>query len=216
MVTTIKLIRHCNSRGNAEGFFQGQIDTDITEMGKIQLDLIAERFKNERLDAVYTSDLIRAHKTAVAINKYHDLPVMLTKDLREICVGEWEGLNWKVINEKYPDESLIWRENISKFCAPGGERMSDFYDRIISCIKKIACENQGKTVAAVTHGAAVRALVSWGLGKGIERMNELDFFDNTCINTITVDEQGNPNVISINDCDHLPDSMRKHWNFKIV
>ena len=69
---------------------QGHRDGDITGLGRREIALLAERFKDEPIDAVYSSDLYRAHMTAGAITKYHDIPLNIDTDLREINVGPWE------------------------------------------------------------------------------------------------------------------------------
>ena len=77
MVTTVIIVRHCQSMGNTEGRFQGRFDADVTPVGEQQMELLSLRFRNEKLDALYTSPLLRARRTAEAVNRYHQ-PVSYT------------------------------------------------------------------------------------------------------------------------------------------
>ena len=93
-MTTIYLVRHCETKGNRQRLFQGHIDMDISEAGVQQLARLAERFRTVPLDAVYSSPLLRAMRTAQAVNRYHDLPIHQDARLIEINGGSWEGPHW--------------------------------------------------------------------------------------------------------------------------
>ena len=89
-MTTVYLIRHAEAEGNLYRRAHGQYDSLITDNGYRQLAALAERFENERVDAVYSSDLTRTRTTALAIARLRGLPVHATADLREVAVGEIE------------------------------------------------------------------------------------------------------------------------------
>ena len=80
------LVRHCESLGNRENIFQGQLDLDISATGEKQLALLALRFRNIPIDAVYSSPLKRAYKTAEAVDLYHSLPIIKLPELMEVDV----------------------------------------------------------------------------------------------------------------------------------
>ena len=102
MVTKLYIVRHCQSAGNAGGRFQGRFDGPVNEQGEKQLELLALRFRNEKLDAIYSSPLIRAYRTAEAINKYHGLPIHKDNGQLEIDVGEMENKLLTDIGREYP------------------------------------------------------------------------------------------------------------------
>lgn len=78
------IVRHAESKANVKGIRQGQkIDTPLSKLGKEQAKKVAERLKNEKIDAIYSSDLKRAKETAEEIAKHHKLKVRLNKKLRE-------------------------------------------------------------------------------------------------------------------------------------
>ena len=93
-MTTIYLIRHAEAEGNLFRRAQGHWNGKITPLGKKQIDALAERFKDVRLDAVYSSDLDRAKETAGALLRGRALELRTTRELREIHMGVWEGDSW--------------------------------------------------------------------------------------------------------------------------
>lgn len=78
------LVRHGESEANAKGINQGQyLDTPLTKKGVEQAKKVAKRLKEEKIDMIYSSDLIRAKQTAREINKFHDLKIIFDKRIRE-------------------------------------------------------------------------------------------------------------------------------------
>ena len=81
-MTEIYLIRHTQAEGNLYRVMQGHWDGGVTELGLRQIDLLAERFKNIHIDALYSSDMYRARMTATAISRWHDTPIQTEPLLR--------------------------------------------------------------------------------------------------------------------------------------
>ena len=92
-MTEIYLIRHAQAEGNIYRFMQGHWDGDVTETGRYQIKALAEKLKDIKIDAVYSSDLKRAFLTAQAVLKYHpEIRINTDKRIREINLGPWEGV----------------------------------------------------------------------------------------------------------------------------
>ena len=124
--TKILLIRHCEAAGNTEGVFQGRIDTDISPNGEKQLELLALRCRNMKIDAMVTSPLLRAVRTAEAVNQYHRLPLETEPLLAEIDAGAFEGVKWEELPLRFPEATRsrgIFRRLAAKAC---GRFMSGF------------------------------------------------------------------------------------------
>ena len=203
-MTKIILVRHCESQGNTSGKLQGRTDCDVSGNGAIQLDLLSIRLRNVPIDALYSSPLRRAYKTAEAINRYHGLEIHVVKELSEIDVGVWEGKTWAEVAEERPDEFRIWGERPEEFDPEGGESMRQVYDRIWLAVTKIARENPGKTVCIASHGCVIRNFLCRALGKPIIELNDIDWCDNTGISVVEFDEEMHSNVIKMNDASHIP------------
>lgn len=206
------LVRHCQTVGNLNGIFQGSVDTAPSEQGLVQLDLLALRFRNVPLDGIYTSPLGRAVRTAEAVNRFHGLPIQTEDGLREIGVGKMDGTEWRTIPDSYPESARQWNEEPWLFASDGGETMREVYDRISAAFVRIAGANEGRTLALVSHGCALRNLLCYCLGKPLEELNQVDFGCNTAVSLVEY-EDGAVRVVYANDASHLPEETRRSHPF---
>lgn len=209
-MTRIILVRHCEAEGNTCRILQGKTDCDISGNSSVQLDLISLRLRNVHIDAIYSSPLKRAKKTAEAINEYHGLPIKTDKRLQEIDVGDWEGKTWAEIGRDYADKLKIWQENPGEFASPGGETMKEVYERIWAGIIDIVKSNKDKTVLVTSHGCAIRNFLCRALGKPIENLADIEWCDNTAVSVIDFDDHLDPKVVIMNDASHLPAQFSLH------
>lgn len=85
----------------------------------------------------------------------------------------------------------------------GGETMRQVHERVQRAILEIVAENEGKTVCVTSHGCAIRNILCWTLGLPFEKLNEVDWGDNTAINVIDFDSSHHPTVLVQNDASHL-------------
>ena len=107
-MTKVYLVRHCESQGNKERIFQGQHDADISEKGAKQLQFLAERFRDIKLDKIYASRLTRANKTAQAIANIKGMRVEINNAFIEINLGELDGQPFQYIFDTYPELRHSW------------------------------------------------------------------------------------------------------------
>ena len=128
-MTKVYFVRHAEAEGNVKEFFQGRIDCDISEKGKIQLGYLAKRFETIDYDAIYSSPLKRAMATANAVNARLRLPIIECDGIIEIHGGVWEGMLWTDIEKKYPAEHDLWKNDMKNFSVEGSERMSEVYEK---------------------------------------------------------------------------------------
>lgn len=127
--TRLILVRHCQSMGNLTKVFQGQTDFDISPLGEKQLELLALRLRNVPIDTMYASPLIRAWKTAEAVNRYHGLQIIPMDILKEIDIGDLAGREPGHVFDGYPELSENWRTHPERCAFPGGESTIDVYNR---------------------------------------------------------------------------------------
>lgn len=209
MVTKLIIVRHCQSMGNIEKRFQGQCDAPISPAGEKQLELLGLRFRNEKLDAVYSSPLSRAYRTAQAVAKYHDLPIQIADGLIEIDVGDMENLHLTEIAKAFPEVARNWDESPDLCEFPHGETMRQVYHRVNKAIDEIIAQNQGKTVFIASHGGVIRnidARVRFGRPEGIRNGG---VFGNTGVSVLEAEEDGSVRWAVMNDLSHLPEDMRR-------
>jgi broad specificity phosphatase PhoE len=146
-VTVLLLARHGETDWNRENRWQGWADPPLNETGRAQARALAEQLRDTPFDAVYSSDLRRAHETAEIVAAPHGVPVMPDPGLREIDVGSWSGLTHAEIEERYPDGKR-----------PDGETREQHAERVLEAVERIARANPERRILLVTHGGTMRAL----------------------------------------------------------
>ena len=203
MVTQLYIVRHCEAEGNINETFQGHIDSNITEKGALQLERLAERFRETHIDGIYSSPLKRACLTAEAVNKFHGVPILTDRDLMEINGGKMENCKWSELPRLFPESFNIWKNNFPEFQAPGGESVREVYDRMKKAALKHVSENVGKTVVIASHGGAIRTLLCFLLGFPPEGIDEVPWVENTSVSLFSFDEELKPGCVYINDFAHI-------------
>lgn len=219
-MTTIYLIRHAEAEGNFYRRIQGWHDGGITARGRLQIDALAERFRDIHIDALYSSDLIRTMTTAGAITKYHALELNTDARLREINLGVWEDLPWGNAAFDRPEQLFLFNNDPEKFKIPGSEGFSHLQSRISGVLLELSSKHENQTIAVVSHGMAIRSLISLIKGLPSERVPEILHGDNTCVAKLLV-ENGKFEIEYYNDNSHLPPSIstfagQEWWKTKEV
>lgn len=152
------LLRHGQSTWNADGRWQGQADPPLSPLGEEQAGDAARRLAPGQFTRVVASNLRRASQTAEILAEALGLPVELDPDLREIDVGDWQGLTRAEIDERAPGALADWSEGRSE-STPGGETRTHLTDRARAALLRAAAEaGAGDRVLLVSHGALIRNL----------------------------------------------------------
>lgn len=183
-MTTIYLIRHAEAEGNLYRIVQGHRDSALTDRGWRQVKALEKRFEGVRIDAVYSSDLYRARATATAIAKPRGLPVQGVPDLREICVGEWEQLTFGEIARRDAQMLENFGRHMEQWHVPGAETPQAVLERAWKFLNRVAAENDGKTIALVSHGYILRLLLSKIEGMTLEETGAVRHGDNTAVSLL--------------------------------
>ncbi|WP_238524757.1 alpha-ribazole phosphatase [Halanaerobium hydrogeniformans] len=160
MATKMLLIRHGETDWNKELIFQGHSDTELNEKGIKNAKKNAELLKDLNYDYIYCSDLKRAKDTAGFIADKLNKKIIESKEIRELDFGKWEGLDFKSIEEKYPDEFKAWQEDFLKNNPPGGEKISDFTERVNRFFKSVLKKHRDKKIIVVTHGGVIKTYLT--------------------------------------------------------
>ena len=213
--TRLILVRHCQSMGNLTKVFQGQTDFDISPLGEKQLELLALRLRNVPIDTMYASPLIRAWKTAEAINRYHGLQIIPMDILKEIDIGDLAGRGPGRVFDGYPELGENWRTHPERCAFPGGESTIDVYNRAKAVLSEIITEHRGKTVAVISHGFLMRNMVCVLLSKPLEELASVKIGGNTSVSEFLISESG-VEVVRLDDSSHLPDELKDKLDFKKI
>jgi len=164
MVTTIYLVRHGETDYNAQYRIQGHSNSKLNTKGIKQAEARARHLKNAKFDAAYSSDLIRAKKTAEIIATEHDLTVLSTKLIRERTFGHLEGRQWsevmvemKELFDHYHSLSTSDRFKYKPFESYDSDE--ELVARLITLLREVALTHANQTVLMVSHGGLMRAFL---------------------------------------------------------
>lgn len=197
MVTKILLIRHGETDWNLEGRYQGHADIDLNSTGRRQAKKLSVRLREEEIDAVYSSDRMRAANTAKIVFKKHK--ARPESGFREINFGVFEGLTHNEILEKYPKVYSRWVRNLLGIRIPQGENPSVFKKRVLNTFKRIVSSNKGKAVAIVAHGGPVNVIIKHILGPKKHK----DFIPGLASLSVIEFKKGEAVTVLLNDTRHL-------------
>jgi probable phosphoglycerate mutase len=167
-MTRLLLIRHGETASNAERRLQGHLDIALNDTGRAQAAALAEALGEERIDAIVSSDLKRAHATACAIARAHRLAVQQDDQLRERCYGAFEGLLYSDIEARYPREFAAWQARDIDAVPPAGAREAEsfrqFCRRSLAALLYWGGRYRGQTLALVAHGGVLECAHRAALG----------------------------------------------------
>lgn len=162
-MTTILLARHGETDWNLNRRVQGHSDTPLNDTGRAQAQALGEELAGERIDAVYSSDLVRAHETARAVAEPRGLGVTAIRDLRERHFGTWEGLTDNEIFARFdPALDTSWGD---------GETREEMAERVLDALRRIAATHPESRVLVVSHGGPLRAVLSHCGRDGVGRID---------------------------------------------
>lgn len=154
------LVRHGESTANAEQRYVGQKDCPLTELGKMQAQRLALRLKKENLSVIYSSDLKRAKETAHIIAGKAGIERIIEEPLlREISFGEWEGLTYDEIGNKWEKLRNAWISDPLNISPPGGETLIQLQKRSVEAFLKITKKYDSGTLALVCHAGPIRCIL---------------------------------------------------------
>lgn len=161
---SLYIVRHGETEWNAKKILQGHKDIPLNKKGKEQALVLAKKFKNIHLDAVFSSDLIRAKRTAELIVLEKKLAIETTKALRERDFGSLEGISlqeYLKILDEYSEKTakLSYQEKAKLRIKKDVETIEKMTGRFITFLREVAVGYPGKTVLIVTHGGTMRNFI---------------------------------------------------------
>lgn len=204
-MTEILLIRHGETAWNAIRRLQGHLDIPLNVEGMRQAAALARAIEDEALDAVYSSDLLRARQTATAIAAPRGMEVRLDRGLRERCYGAFEGMLYAEIAARYPEAHAAWKARDIDARFPAGvhvaETMREFSERTVKTILRIVAEGGHRKIAIVCHGGVLECAYRAALDMDFAQARDFDIF-NASINRFSSDG-GSLRLLQWGDVAHL-------------
>jgi len=195
------MVRHGETELNSALRYWGKSDVKLSALGLSQAERLRDRLAFEKIDAIYSSSMVRARVTAEIIASGHRLSITECPELCEVDFGKLEGLTFEEIKTQFPAVAKLWIERSPELEYPGGESRSRFYDRVCSFTSRLAKHRPEETLLIVAHSGVLRTIICRLLGI------ELDFrwqlrLDLASLSTVEI--HPNMSVLTLlNDVSHL-------------
>lgn len=164
MPNKIIIVRHGETQYNVERRLQGWIDIPLNENGHIQAKKVAERLSRESINAIYSSDHLRAFVTASHISLPHHLKPKKSRSLREDNMGIFEGWQWE--QEKDKHKQKLWEERIKarergdlNWKPEGGESIVEHTKRVKKFLNQLETKHKNETILIVSHGGTINRII---------------------------------------------------------
>ncbi|HEV2692867.1 MAG TPA: histidine phosphatase family protein [Verrucomicrobiae bacterium] len=172
--TRLLLIRHGEVHVDYHNKFGGAIDMDLSPNGKKQAKVLANYLRGKTIDAIYASPMKRVQQTLAPTLKQGKLKQTIYPGLREIDFGDWSGLGWKDVEERFGFRSHRWLHQIQKHGVPNGESGKVFRQRVEPCLREIIAKHPGENVAIFCHGGVIRMMLAVLLKLSLPKTNHFD------------------------------------------
>jgi broad specificity phosphatase PhoE len=157
------LARHGETAWNVEQVFRGRIDVELNQNGLKQSELLAEYLSGLNIEAVYSSPLKRALKTAEAVARRHRLKLEVSPGLNDCDFGLWQGLSLREVKNKYGQLYEQWAESPQLVKIPGGESLDGVRERALKVVNGVMAKHSG-AVVLVAHRVVNKVLICALLG----------------------------------------------------
>lgn len=200
------MIRHGETVWNQERRIQGgSSDTELSEVGRRQAEKLGLTLKDVEVSAIYSSPLKRAFDTAQAIASHHQIKVETESDLREMEVGELEGVPISELGTSFSQFMLQWRQGRGMERLPGGESVVNLANRVWRVIQHIIRKRDPGTVIVVGHYFVVVVAICKALRWPLTCLERIRVQTGS-ISIIDLDSSGQSRLTLLGDTCHLGES----------
>jgi len=200
-LSRLLMVRHGETELNSALRYWGRSDVKLSALGLSQAERLRDRLAFEKIDAIYSSSLVRARVTAEIIASGHRLAITDCPELCEVDFGKLEGLTFEEIKQQYPDVAKLWIERSPELEYPGGENRNRFYNRVCSFISRLEKHRQGETILIVAHSGVLRTIICRLLGIDLDSRWQMRL---DLASLSTVETHPNMSVLTLlNDVSHL-------------
>jgi probable phosphoglycerate mutase len=206
--TRILAIRHGETAWNLDTRLQGHLDIPLNASGLRQAQLLAQALvKGDDIDAIYASDLVRAHATAQEIAKAVGQTVTAHVGLRERHFGAFQGHTYAEIEATQAEHAWHWRKRTPEWAPPeGGESLVALHARIVHTVDDLAAKHPGQQIVLVAHGGVLDILYRAATRLDLQAPRTWQL-TNTAVNRLLWTPQG-LSMVGWGDTSHL-DSLAK-------
>ena len=201
--TRIIAVRHGETAWNVDTRIQGHLDIPLNHTGRMQARKLGLALAGQPVDAIYSSDLLRAHETAQAVATATGTTVVTDLGLRERNFGTFEGKTFAEIEVALPEQSLRWRKRDHDFAPEGGESLVQLRERVLHTTHTLAARHVGGLIVLVAHGGVLDILHRAATGQGLQAPRTW-LLANAAINRLLWTPEG-LTLVGWSDTTHLED-----------
>jgi alpha-ribazole phosphatase len=196
------LVRHGETEWNAENRICGRSDVPLSQVGRRQAKMLAERLKSVSFDAIFSSPLERAIDTARFISERIGLEPVVDDRLVELDYGQWEGKTMQEIMTNDTKTFLAWQADPGEVAPPGGETGLEAQQRVVAFLDSLAAKHREGEVAVVFHKSVCRLAICHVLGMSPSDYRRKLIMENAALSVIQSRVDG-WQLITYNDASHL-------------
>ena len=160
-MTKIYLVRHAQSTFNLERRIQGQMESELTDKGREQASILGKKLSDIKFSALYVSPMKRTKETAHLITKGWELETIYCNELKEILMGDWQGILVDELKERFPREMEIFWHHPELFNKEGCETYLQVRNRAAKLLEQIVEKHRKGNILVVTHGALLKTLYTY-------------------------------------------------------
>ena len=171
-MTTIYLLRHGALATGSRDRFIGQLDLPLAPDGIAQAEALGAVLRERPIDAIYCSDLARSQQTAKIIAGQTAIPIEVRRELREISLGDWEGLSRREVAARFPEDYAARGDDLENYRVPGGESFADCRQRVLTAWQEIV-RGDGQSIVIVGHAGVNRLLLCHLLARPIASLFDI-------------------------------------------
>lgn len=143
---------------------------ELSPRGHEQAALLAKHLQNKPFDAIYASPMKRVQQTIAPLLSTRDSKPQILPGLREVDFGDWTGLGWEQVKEKFGISAFEWLSQLEQGAIPNAESSKIFRARVEPCVHQILRDHPGQSVAIACHGGTIRMILSILLDLPLPRM----------------------------------------------
>ena len=181
--TRLYLMRHGEVEEKYHKIFGGRIDMQLSPEGAQQAQHLAAYLRKQTLQGAYASPMKRVHQTYSPYLELGGLHPKIMNDLREVDFGDWTGLGWAEVKEKFGKRASDWLELLEEGGIPNAETAEGYRARVQPCLRHILAEHPAESIAVFCHGGVIRQLLALLLELPLSRMRmfEIDYASVTLV-----------------------------------
>jgi broad specificity phosphatase PhoE len=160
MSTHLFLVRHAEVEEKYQRVFGGRIDMNLSSRGNRQAEVLGKFLPGLNPDAVYASPMQRVQQTLAPFLANGSPKPTVLPELREVDFGDWTGLIWEGVKEKFGVSPFDWLDLLERGLIPNAEAVVGYRARVERCLQQALREQPGRNVVMACHGGVIRMMLS--------------------------------------------------------